>query len=88
MPQGNVTTNELAQYIKYAFNPRFDIFTFVQWNSLDDLLLGNFRLHWIPNIGSDLYVVYNRGYDNLKHFSFMRPNSSVGAAKLVWRFTF
>lgn len=88
LPQDNVTTNELAEYINYAFNPRFDISTFVQWNSLDDLLLGNFRLHWIPNIGSDLYVVYNRGYDNLKHFSFMRPNSSAGAAKLVWRFTF
>ncbi len=88
LPQGDVTTNELAEYVNYAFNPLFDIATFVQWNSLDDLLLGNFRLHWIPNIGSDLYVVYNRGYDDLKHFSFMRPNSSAGAAKLVWRFTF
>jgi hypothetical protein len=88
LPQGNVTTNELAEYINYAFNPRLDISTFVQWNSLDDLLLGNFRLHWIPNIGSDLYVVYNRGYDNLKQFSFMRPQISSGAAKLVWRFTF
>lgn len=62
LPQGKVTTNELAEYINYAFNPRLDISTFVQWNSLDDLLLGNFRLHWIPNIGSDLYVVYDRGY--------------------------
>jgi DUF1365 family protein len=88
LPQGNVTTHELAEYITYAFNPRFGISTFVQWNSLDDLLLGNFRLHWIPNIGSDLYVVYNRGYENLKHFSFMRPQTSAGAAKLVWRFTF
>jgi hypothetical protein len=88
LPQGNVTTNELAEYINYAFNPRFDIATFVQWNSLDDLLLGNFRLHWIPNIGSDLYAVYNRGYEDLKHFSFMRPNTSAGAAKLVWRITF
>jgi hypothetical protein len=88
LPQGNVTTNELAEYMNYAFNPRLDISTFVQWNSLDDLLLGNLRLHWIPNIGSDLYVVYNRGYDNLKQFSFMRPQISSGAAKLVWRFTF
>jgi len=87
-PQGNVNTTELAEYINYAFNTRFDISTFVQWNSLDDLLLGNFRLHWIPNIGSDLYVVYNRGYENLKQFSFMRPQISTGAAKLVWRFTF
>ncbi len=83
-----ITTHELAQYLNYAFNPRLDLAMFVQWNSLDDLLLGNFRLHWIPNIGSDLYVVYNRGYDNLKQFDFMRPRSSAGAAKLVWRFTF
>lgn len=88
LPQGRVTTHELAEYISYAFNPRLDISSFVQWNSLDDLLLGNFRLHWIPNIGSDLYVVYNRGYENLKYFSFMRPNNSTGAAKLVWRITF
>ena len=88
LPQGKVTTNELAEYVDYAFTPRFDVATFVQWNSLDDLLLGNFRLHWIPNIGSDLYVVYNRGYENLKAFDFMRPQTSAGAAKLVWRFTF
>jgi hypothetical protein len=88
LPQGKLTTNELAQYINYAFTPRLDVSVFAQWNSLDDLLLGNFRLHWIPNIGSDLYMVYNRGYDNLKQFDFMRPQTSAGAAKLVWRFTF
>lgn len=88
LSQGTVTTNELAEYITYAFNSRVDVSSFVQWNSLDDLLLGNFRLHWIPNIGSDLYAVYNRGYDNLKSFDFIRPKTSSGAAKLVWRFTF
>lgn len=88
LPEGNVTTNELAEYITYAFNTRLDLSMFGQWNSLDDLLLGNFRLHWIPNIGSDLYVVYNRGYENINRFSFMRPQTSTGAAKLVWRFTF
>ena len=88
LPEGNVTTHELAEYINYAFNTRLDVSVFGQWNSLDNLLFGNFRLHWIPNIGSDLYVVYNRGYENLKYFSFMRPQTSAGAAKLVWRFTF
>jgi hypothetical protein len=88
LAQGKVTTYELAEYINYAFNPRLDLSSFVQWNSLDDLLFGNFRLHWIPNIGSDLYVVYNRGYENLRHFSFMRPQTSAGVAKLVWRFAF
>jgi hypothetical protein len=88
LPQGKLTSHELAEYINYAFTTRLDVSLFTQWNSLDDLLLGNFRLHWIPNIGSDLYVVYNRGYDNLKAFDFMRPGISAAAAKLVWRFTF
>jgi len=88
LPSSQLTTYELAEYLNYAFNPRFDLSFFAQWNSLDDLILGNFRVHWIPNIGSDLYVVYNRGYDNLRHFDFMRPRTTAGAAKLVWRFTF
>ena len=86
--EANVITHELAQYFNIAFNPRLDLTMFVQWNSLDDLLLGNFRLHWIPNIGSDLYVVYNRGYNQLNNLKFNQPDVSSGAAKLVWRFTF
>ncbi|MBT9485641.1 DUF5916 domain-containing protein [Sediminibacterium sp.] len=88
LPQGNAFTNELAQFFNYAFNPRLDLSLFTQWNSLDDLLFGNFRLHWIPRIGEDLYVVYNRGYDKLSNFRFSEPASSTGAAKLVWRFVF
>ena len=88
LPQGNTTIHELAQFFNYAFNPRLDLSLFTQWNSLDDLLFGNFRLHWIPRIGEDLYVVYNRGYDKLNNFRFSEPTSSAGAAKLVWRFVF
>jgi len=87
-PDGNLITNELAEYLNFAFTPRLDVSMFVQWNSLDDLLYGNFRLHWIPNIGSDLYVVYNRGYSQLDNLKFNHPDISSGAAKLVWRFTF
>jgi hypothetical protein len=88
LPEGKITTHEMAQYFNLAVNPRLDMTMFIQWNSLDDFLLGNFRIHWIPNIGSDLYVVYNRGYNKLDHLAFGRPEVSSGAAKLVWRFTF
>ncbi len=88
LPNGNLTTNELAQYFNVAVSPRLNIAMFVQWNSLEDLLFGNFRLHWIPNIGSDLYVVYNRGYNKLDKLRLGRADISSGAAKLVWRFTF
>ena len=87
-PWGNETTNELAQYVDFALNPRLDLSVFVQWNSLQDFVFGNWRLHWIPKIGSDVYVVYDRGYNNLQPFKFSSPNYTSGVAKLVWRFTF
>lgn len=88
LPQGNVTTNELAQFIKYAFTTKFDFSLFLQWNSLDEVLFGNFRLHWIPKIGTDFYFVYNRGYEQIKQVDFLKPDVSAGSGKLVWRFTF
>jgi Domain of unknown function (DUF5916) len=88
LPQAHVVSNELGEHINYAFTTKIDISFFGQWNSLDDVLLFNFRLHWIPKIGTDLYVVYNRGYEQLKKLDFLKPETSAGVAKLVWRFTF
>ena len=88
LPVAIVHSNQLAQYINYAFTTKFDLSFFGQWNSLDDIMLFNFRLHWIPKIGTDLYVVYNRGYEQLNKLDLLKPQSSTGVAKLVWRITF
>jgi len=48
----------------------------------------NFRLHWIPKIGTDLYAVYNRGYDQLTKLDLLKPQTSTGVAKLIWRIAF
>lgn len=88
LPNTNVPSNELAQHINYAFTTKLDLAFFAQWNSLDDLLFGNLRLHWIPKIGTDLYIVYNRGYEQLKKLDFLKPQTSIGVGKLVWRFSF
>lgn len=89
LPQGSVNTNEIATYINYAFTTKFNISFFGQWNSLDDVLLFNFRLHWLPKIGSDIYLVYNTNYDEpIKQVEFLKPQTSAGIVKLVWRFTF
>ena len=85
---GDVNTNELAEYVDYAFTPRLDLSVFIQWNSLDELLFGNCRLHWIPKIGSDIYIVYDRGYNKLQPFNFPQPDNSSGVVKGVWRFAF
>lgn len=88
LPEGDVDTYEMAQYVNYAFNPKLSIAYFVQWNSVADYLAGNFRLHWIPKIGSDFFLVFNQSYDQLDRFDVRTPSSNTGVAKLVWRVTF
>jgi len=88
LPLENVITNELAQYFNFAFTTKLDLSAFIQWNSLNDIVFGNIRLHWIPKIGTDFYFVYNRGYDQVKQIDLLKPNVSSGVGKLIWRFTF
>ncbi|NPA67801.1 MAG: carbohydrate binding family 9 domain-containing protein [Chlorobi bacterium] len=89
LPEGDVSTHELASYINYAFNTRLNISFFGQWNSLEDIMMYNFRLHWIPQIGSDIYLVFNADYDEpVKQIEILKPESSAGIFKIVWRFTF
>lgn len=52
-------------------------------------MIYNIRLHWIPKIGSDLYFVYNIGYDEpLKQIEFLKPKTMSAIAKLTYRITF
>jgi hypothetical protein len=88
LPGATVISHQLSQDLNYAFSNRIDLSLFSQWNSLDDIMLFNFRLHWIPKIGTDLYMVYNRGYDALNQLDLLRPATTAGAVKLIWRFTF
>lgn len=89
LPEGSVNTNEVAAYINYAFNTRLNLSFFGQWNSLENVMLYNFRLHWIPKIGSDIYIVFNTNYDEpIKQTELLKPETSAGILKLVWRFTF
>lgn len=52
------------------FSTKFSISSFVQYNSLDKLYLGNIRLRYNPKEGNDLFIVYNsdmnaeRGLEN------------------------
>ncbi len=89
LPQGTVTTHEIASYLNLAFNTKLNLSLFAQYNSLEDLMLYNFRLHWIPKIGSDFYLVYNIGYNEPIHqIEYLKPSVTAAVAKIVYRFTF
>lgn len=88
LPEGNENTHEVAQFINYAFTAKLSIAYFIQWNSEADYLAGNFRLHWIPKVGTDFFLVLNQSYSDLNHLDLRNPRTTTGVVKLVWRFVF
>jgi len=89
LPEGNIVTNEVAMYLNYAFTTKLNLSLFSQYNDLDQVMIYNIRLHWIPKVGSDLYFVYNVGYnDPIKQIDFLKPQTTDAAVKLVYRFVF
>ncbi len=89
LPQSDVITNEISLYLNYAFTTKINFSLFGQYNDLDQVMLYNFRLHWIPKVGSDFYLVYNIGYEEqIKEIEFLKPQTTNAAVKLVYRFVF
>jgi len=89
LPEGAITTNEIALYFNYAFTTKLNFSLFSQYNDLEQVMLYNFRLHWIPKVGSDLYIVYNIGYiEPIKQIDYLKPQTADAAVKLVYRFVF
>lgn len=87
----NSITDKIQLFVSkmsYAFTTKLDLSLLAQYNSEEDQLLTNFRVHWIPKIGTDFYFVWNNGYDPVKQADYLKPTVNNGAAKLVWRFTF
>ncbi|MCP2520416.1 carbohydrate binding family 9 domain-containing protein [Candidatus Aminicenantes bacterium AC-335-B20] len=85
-PEGEFTTKEVGARIEYAFNTKLYSVIFGQWNNEDNEILINFRLHWIPKIGSDFYLAINQriftGNSRLKF------EDTTVLLKLVWRFSY
>ena len=61
--EGSFKTRELVSRMNIAFNTRLTARFFLQWNNNDDEISMNFRVRWIPNLGSDFYLVYNEIQD-------------------------
>lgn len=45
--------------VLYMLNTKFSVASFLQYNSLDEIFVGNIRLRYNPKEGNDLYIVYN-----------------------------
>lgn len=89
LPEGNITTHELASYLNYAFNTKLNFSVFGQFNTLDEIMIYNIRMHLIPKIGQDLYFVYNIGYEEpIKQIDYLKPTTTSTVVKFIYRITF
>jgi len=59
---GRFTAVEATGRLEYTFNTRAGFLGFVQFNNESQRADFNLRFHWIPQIGDDVYAVWNSGY--------------------------
>ena len=83
VPQKDFTTDDIGVRINYAFNPKLHTNVFAQWNNEDENILVNYRLNWIPKIGSFFYFVINQELDTKSGITIERTTI---LGKFIWRF--
>jgi hypothetical protein len=62
LTSGHFVATALAGRLEYALSTRTAFQSFVQFNNEDRRVDFNLRYHWIPQIGDDVYLVWNSGY--------------------------
>lgn len=82
LPKGKFTTHEIESRINYNFSTMFSTSLFAQWNNEDKEINFNFRLHWIPSLGSEVYLVYNELLDSQERI--LKPEVAVIQLKGVY----
>ena len=83
LPGKSFFTDEIGGRIDYAFNPKLQSSVYAQWNTEDDDILINYRINWIPKIGSYFYFVINQEFNTDNGIKLERTTIM---GKLIWRF--
>jgi hypothetical protein len=75
--------------VLYMLNTKFSVAAFVQYNSLEEVIVGNLRLRFNPKEGNDLYLVVNEVANrNLQRKVPHLPRNSNAAVVLKYTYTF
>jgi hypothetical protein len=74
LPEGKFDALVVATRFEYAVTTRVNALGFVQYNNATNRADFNLRLHWIPSIGDDVYIVWNSGYATGEDAAFRFPS--------------
>lgn len=88
LPNARFTANTVRVRADYAFNPRLNTTLFAQWDNQSQRASTNARVRWTVKPGSDLYVVWNSGWQTGldRPIPFTRPSRGGLVAKYVYFF--
>ncbi len=78
-------TKEYSLRLNSNISTRLTSNAFIQWNNQSRIANLNFRIHYIPKIGSDVYIVYNQLFDGLRDY---HTSYQTGVTKVAYQFTF
>jgi len=78
-------TKEYGVRLNTNFTTRLASHAFIQWNNQSKLANLNLRIHYIPKIGSDIYIVYNHLFDGIRDY---RTSYETAVTKITYQFTF
>ena len=78
-------TREYGLRLNANISTRLTSNAFIQWNNQSKLANVNFRIHYIPKIGSDIYIVYNHLFDGLRDY---HTSYNTAVTKIAYQFTF
>ncbi len=78
-------TREYGGRIDVDVSTRLSSSAYVQWNNETNEVNVNYRIHWEPKLGSDLYIVYNHLMDERDRYRTLR---NTGMLKMDYTYRF
>ena len=86
LPEGDFNTRLVSARVNYTFSPRMAVSTFIQYNSSRDSVSSSVRFRWEYEPGSDLFVVYSEGREDLSLTPFLANRTFVVKFTKLFRF--
>ena len=86
LPEGDFDTRLVSARVNYTFSPRMVVSSFIQYNSRSDSVSSSVRFRWEYEPGSDLFVVYSEGREDLSLTPFLANRTFAVKFTKLFRF--
>ncbi|MDG2175847.1 MAG: hypothetical protein P8M72_06935, partial [Gammaproteobacteria bacterium] len=88
LPEGDFTVRQVTINTQVSFSSTLSLTNLIQYDNVSEALGINTRLHWIPEAGRQVFLVFNYGLIDLdKDNTFVSTNSDI-SLKLNYTFRF